>query len=1164
LLKEAMHQPDLFDALPPAPEVPPDQTARDFAVDPRQDVVLEASAGTGKTRVLVDRYVRLIQEGIDPRHILAVTFTRKAAAEMRDRALLELGRRAERGELAAEIWQGLRARVSDIQISTIDAFCFGLLREFPLEADVDPAFEIADETEMARFANEALDLTFRAARGLIVDDETVRLLFARVKGPVLRDALSTLLDRRQVALPAVAGFVKRHAGSPTAVSAGEAFVARLRGLFDDSPHRAAILDDGPRRSPEFEWLRADLTGLATFAAGDPARVQALRRRLERHFLRADLGPRVRLAKKLTAGLFASPDARKRHERAVGALAPGIVAALEALDADLNGLLARGLLRVLVVAVQAYELLLEEHAVLDFAGMLGKAVALLERQEEFARSRLKLQARYHHVLVDEFQDTSRLQWRLVELLIRAWGEGEGASDAPTSIFIVGDRKQSIYRFRHAEATLLDEAAAHISALRSGRTVRRAISHSYRAVPELLAFINALAEQVQSGSTLDDRFRYDADDRFPVPPAAMGALRDGEPVVGLIAEGSTAAAARAVASEIERLLGSAMVRTRDGVSRQARPDDIAILFRARTGHQYFEEALAARGIQTYVYKGLGFFDAPEVQDLQAMIRYLARPESDLRAAEFLRSRLVRISDEAFAALAPDFARALRASDFDATAVALDPLDRALLEQARASVAVWLPLADRLPPSELIDRLLREGAYAFEMRGRRLDQARENVKKVRGLVRRVESRGYATLGRLADYFETLRAGEESNAIVAASGCVNLMTIHAAKGLEFPIVFVVNMHVAGRGRPGGMSVIDRGPDGEPDVAFTSTDATRFDDLREAEELRRLLYVAVTRARDRLYLAMEVDSQGRLRRGGRSLAGLLPGTFVPVVTTAATSGDPTADWDTPNGRFTLRVCRPADVSEMAAPSDLPAHASPASPTPDAAAALARIDVRPLAFAGRTPFGVTEQRAHGSSLVRGHGSTETRNHGPREPSEGRPSGPPAGPALRQAQGTASLPSGERPTSVRHETSPRTLLGTLVHRLLQRRIDPALADADVQSIAARLCRAEELTDVADPRALAAEAVARYRAVLARGELPALLASGEVHHEVPYSSFPADRPGEVVRGVIDCLVRAPDGRVTVIEFKTGVPRQSHDAQAAAYAEALGAIWPDLPVQVRILYP
>ena len=129
-----------------------------------------------------------------------------------------------------------------------------------------------------------------------------------------------------------------------------------------------------------------------------------------------------------------------------------------------------------------------------------------------------------------------------------------------------------------------------------------------------------------------------------------------MLGLVATDSLQASADAVAAEIDRFLKEATVRDRHGPPRAAKPDDVAILFRARAGHQVYEAALEKRGIRTYVYKGLGFFDAPEVQDLQALLRFLARPESNLRAAEFLRSRFVRLSDAALAALAPDLSAAV----------------------------------------------------------------------------------------------------------------------------------------------------------------------------------------------------------------------------------------------------------------------------------------------------------------------------------------------------------------------------------------------------------------------------------------------------------------------------------------------------------------------------
>jgi ATP-dependent helicase/nuclease subunit A len=1109
-----MKQPTLFDDLPEAPRFPadpPDQDARNFAVDPAHHVVLEASAGTGKTRVLVDRYVRLVLAGVDPANILAITFTRKAAAEMRDRVLVSLRRRAEEGAIKPDRWRALTERIADIQISTIDAFCFTLLREFPLEAGIDPAFDVADETEMARFANEAVDLTLRATRPLIAEDEDVRLLFAEVKTPVLADAIASLLDRRHIALPAIASFVRRQRGPDSAAEAADVFVRRLRDAVYDASFRSALIDDGPVRSAAFKWIAADVERLPTLETGDPAAVQHLRRRFERYFLRKDGAPRKKLSGEF-ARSCASSEAKRRHEAALEAVSPRVRDALDRLDADVNRLLARGLLRVMVIAARTYERLLADHALVDFAAMLEKSVALLTRQEEFARSRLKLQARYHHVLVDEFQDTSRLQWRLIDLLVQAWGEGEGAADAPTSIFIVGDRKQSIYRFRHAEVTLLDEAAARIAALRPGLVVRRAINTSFRSVPELLAFVNALAASIEGDTALPECFTYREADRFPVAAVAPGARRDGVPVLGVIAEESMEASAAAVAAEVAGLIGHAVVRDRDAGPRLARPDDIAILFRARAGHRYFEDALAARGIRTYVYKGLGFFDAPEVQDLQALLRFLSAPESDLRAAELLRSRMVRISDVGLARLAPSIAGALTPAGAAAADERLDEADRGVIQRLRAGLSRWLTLADRIPPGELMDLILRESAYVFEMRGARLDQARENVKKVRGLIRRVENRGYATLGRLAGYFDTLRAGDESNAIIEAAGAVNLMTMHAAKGLEFPIVFLVNLHLGGRSGRRGFSVIERGPTGEPEVAFHTNDATKLEDRREAEELRRLLYVAATRARDRLYLSAEVDPSRGMKNQGRSLASLLPGSMRQVFALAA--GAPELEeviWAAGEDRFAMRVCR--------APAEKPRVARQ---TP-----VLRPPQTPLVVGGPV-------EASGIRAVTATGSDTEADAGPR-PSPGR----------RNADGSARL------------------AGTLVHRLFQRDVNASAGVDAVASEAGRLVRPEERVDVPDAGALIASVARLYSNLRARPDVQALLGGGRCFYEVPFSYAPPARPGEYIRGAIDCLVLAEDGSATVVEFKTGAPRPEHERQVEVYVQALRVALGHDRVQARVIY-
>src|SRR5581483_4646046 len=174
----------------------PDAASRAAAIDPTQNVDLEASAGTGKTRVLVERYVNLLRAGIDPDHILAITFTRKAAAEMRQRIVERLKEASRLSEFDAARWRELKERLGDIAISTIDAFCLSLLREFPLEADVDPGFDLAADTDVPRLVEESLDRAFRICRGIANADEDVALVFAQLGERRLRRGIGALVDRR--------------------------------------------------------------------------------------------------------------------------------------------------------------------------------------------------------------------------------------------------------------------------------------------------------------------------------------------------------------------------------------------------------------------------------------------------------------------------------------------------------------------------------------------------------------------------------------------------------------------------------------------------------------------------------------------------------------------------------------------------------------------------------------------------------------------------------------------------------------------------------------------------------------------------------------------------------------------------------------------------------
>ncbi len=889
-----------------APVKDDDRRAREFAVDPTHNVVLEASAGTGKTTVLVSRYVNLLARGADPSNILAITFTRKAAAEMRDRIVREL-RRAAEGPLRGR-WAAIRDRLADIQISTIDAFCLSLLREFPLEADVDPGFDMADETQVPALVEVALDRSLRTFMSMAKREPDFALVLAQLGINRTREGLAHLLERRLVAWEALDRFLARGPSTFTAHDVCAATVRRIADLLAGAPGgAAAFLDSGPVRHPRYEMLASDLRRLAEFERADDAAVRGLVDRVSAHFLTGTGKPRTsdRALYPYNAGHYPSAAAARQHRSAVVALGQPVYDLVRAFARDLNVILARGIRRMFAIAEAEYRRALNERSVLDFSDLLQRAVELLRRMDEFSQSRFLLENRYHHVLVDEFQDTSRAQWELVSLLVQAWGEGLGAA-GDTSIFVVGDRKQSIYRFRDADVALLQEAGRYIEGLRPTDGARRSLTRSFRAVPELLAFVNEVCGEVGAGASRPDDFRYDDTDRFPIEPDAVS--RRGY-VLGMQAARDPEICAAAVADEIARVLREETVRDRQtGVPRAARPGDIAVLFRSRASHREFERELELRAVPTYVYKGLGFFDADEIKDVSALIRFLAKPSSDLRAAAFLRSRFARISDRGLAALAPRLAAALTDATPPAALDALAEDDRAVLSHARGEVTRWIAAVDRVPPAELVERILAESAYAYEVRGPRRQQAWENLKKMRALVRRVQNRGYATLARIADHLDSLSAGDESNAVIEALDAVNLMTVHAAKGLEFPIVFVVNL---AKGASGPPRPVRLGADGVSVGPFVSEDDEE-ERGREREETKRLLYVALTRARDRLYLSTALNKEGAFAPGRGSLGEVLPESLRAVLASAAlrqspgqTAGRETSvTWRGASGAsFAFRVC---------------------------------------------------------------------------------------------------------------------------------------------------------------------------------------------------------------------------------------------------------------------
>jgi ATP-dependent helicase/nuclease subunit A len=1081
---------------------------------------------------------------VDPGNILAITFTRKAAAEMRGRILATLRTAAERGEIPSARWRELRDRTGDINISTIDAFCLSLLREFPLEADLDPGFSMADDMEVPRLIEESLDRSLRTCRAVAREDETVALVFAQLSERRLRSGLTALLHRRIVAPAVLDRFLARGPRELTIASAAAHGAAALMTVFREMPGGFdRFLETGPPE-PVFLWLARQIQTIDRSVdqrvdAGvpiDPAAVHAAFAAAREYFLTQDGRPRTtRLV--VPSKKFVSSSAWQTHRDLVVGHAGSLLRAWQGFRRELNVLVSRGVRRMFAISEAQYRRTLDSHAVLDFHDVLLKAVQLLRQMEEFAQSRYRLEARYHHVLVDEFQDTSRAQWELVELLIASWGAGAGlAHTGPLqpSVFIVGDKKQSIYGFRDADVSVLQEASRHLELLRPDGDVRRAISRSFRSVPALLAFANDVCQTLDTAPSRPDAFRYEETDRFPVDGAT-----DADEPLGLIPGDTPEGCAELVGDEIARLVSEETpVRDRDtGVRRPVRPGDIAILFRTRETHREFEQALERRGIPAYVYKGLGFFDADEIKDVLALLRYLADPTSDLRAAAVLRSGFGRISDEALRRLAPGIANALRKADVNVGLYHEDPAragvnvgpydeDRIALDLARRSLQRWCSLVDRMPPAELLDLILDESAYAMELRGPRLSYARENLKKIRAIIRRIQNRGYATMARIADHLDRLAVGDEPNAVIDAFDAVSLMTIHAAKGLEFPVVFIVN---AARGTGNRRDVIRiAGSADDEDISVAVGDyrseADEDASARDREETKRLFYVALTRARDRVYLSTALKD-GRVQPGRGSLAEVWPSSLLDALVTAYAGVDH-VDWSGASGvdhRFHVVSGSPA--TPAIGPSGQMNTASSVASDPEGRGGPSgRPDFEPVVE--ETPI-----RRSVASVVA---------------------------ASESAGGPEHI--GEH--NGRHSGAESHLLvGLLVHRLLQRFGMTAFVDDDaLGSTVETLLRRERHAEAATDPETTKEIIARFHALRGHSELRTQYEAGDVFHEVPFSFF-AD--GSIVRGAIDCLIRQADGSVLILEFKTGRQREEHQRQAELYRRAAAAVFPDAPVAVDVVY-
>ena len=1048
------------------------------AIERREgDLLLDAGAGSGKTAVLVERFVRAVREdGIEVGQILAITFTDKAAAELKDRIR----------ERLRELGDDERARATEgAWISTIHGFCARVLRAGALAAGIDPAFTVLDETEAGRLAALAFE---RALEEAVPDPDAVDLVAGYRVGR-LRPAIITVHDElrshgeRAPALPPLPPVPASAEGDARRALAA-AHAAAVSELVALPANGGAVADALARLERCAAVLAAANPWLADI---DAARL----RNGSAAALSGEACGRYRDALEAFRGACARREAGRAH---------------------------RLLDRLLRAYGVRYAELKRERSALDFEDLELLTRDLLAGHREF---RGRYAQRFAQIMVDELQDTNPVQLELIESIARE------------NLFTVGDAFQSIYGFRHADVELFEARRERLGAIGAHAT----LTANFRSRPELLDALN-----IAFKPTFGERFtplRAGRVGAAAAGPARVEAAGGGAPAVELIIVDKAAgwgpsagelsatwrlAEARALAARVAELVRAG-----------AAPRDVVLLARATTDLRVYERALEDRGVPTYVVGGRGYWSHPQVIDLVAHLCALANPRDGHAFHTVLASPLVGVSADALVVLAA----AGRESRRDPWSVIREPgtllddlgaEDRERLSAFAAWFSAERDLAPRLGIEELIERALELTGYDLRMLAMPGGERRlANVRKLMRLGREHESRNGRDLRGFLDLVYGLTTGSmaearESEAPVEgeALDAVRLMTIHRAKGLEFEIVCVADLGRTPRGRGGdllrvgrdgrlGLRVARAGRGRLIGVLDYDTVGVAREQAEEREE-RRLYYVAMTRARERLVLsgAVTCGPWPDLRRAGAPLAWIAP-AFVPDIAARAAAGELAGVLERAEGEWRARVAytvvRPSVDARAGGGDDPPRLVEaavlgpPPAPVPAAPPAP---PVPSLSYTSLGEYGRCGYRFYLERVLRL----------PRIEHPARAGGAAAGGAAAGGAAAGGTAAGGAAPAM-----PAVDRGVLVHAVLETldfRRGPAPSAATAAATAARVGVHASDSDVED-------VILIVRRFLDSELCRRLASAADVRREERFG-FVLEPSGIVVDGVFDVLAR--DGRRTVI--------------------------------------
>ncbi|MFN3959304.1 MAG: double-strand break repair helicase AddA [Parvularculaceae bacterium] len=1103
------------------------------AANPSLSAFVPANAGAGKTRVLTNRVARLLLAGADPSAILCITFTKAAAAEMADRlfnllggfaladdatltrALEDLDGDAARARGCDELSKARRlfARALEtpggLKIQTIHSFCESVLKRFPLEAGVAPGFSVIDALEATRLAREAVDSVATSSE----NDPAFNHLLSRMNGDALRMLLESAATarRRDFAAAAAIGWEALRDAAREALGATR----------DAQSLRQAIASLRPRADFERAFAAYDACG------GDPEKYGA--KPLKRFLDAKDDEKRVEA---LTA-LFLTAKDQQRNDFATKALDnidPSIrgfylsaqkdfLPLRAALDAAIAFDDTRALYAVMERVFAAYQQAKTARAGLDFDDLIHLTRSLLSG-EGAAWALYKLDQRLDHILLDEAQDTGPDAWDVIERPLEEFFAGAGARDAARSFFAVGDKKQSIYSFQGADAKLFDAKETDL-----GKKIAAAAAYeniplkaSFRTTAPVLQFVDALfARPAVFGGVSEAAPEHlctregmaGSVEIWPLVPKEKAEEADlwHAPFDQRTASNPKRRLAEAVAETIAGWLATGEMLASQG--RPVAPGDIMILVQKRQAlfHEMIR-ALARRGVPLAGADRMRLIEEQAVQDLLSYARAVLYDGDDLALAETLKSPFFNVEEDSLFALA----HAREGSLWRA------------LKARRAERPEWAAAASDIEIARSV--ALKDGPVAFFMHvletgapsgWRRLQArlgapAREPVEEFLRFALDFESSNPRSLRLFLDAVaasdaETVRDSAE------AGDAVRILTAHKAKGLEAPIVFMLDAHTPPNTKnKEAILVVEDGSGrrlpllaiGEGKRTAALTAAAEAKKSAAWDEYRRLLYVAATRAEDRLYICGHQHGKGdpaKPEPDRKTWHALALDALGP-------------EHETPEEKFGGKVRR-IDCPQTAAPKakrgDRPR--TPAADLPD--------------FLGKPA------------------KTETR-----------------APRLSPS---ALLPGADDAAYEPLRSGDAFLRGRILHRLLE--LLPEIEQGEREEAARRLVRRmEPRLDSASADALIAEAFA----VLNDPRFAPVFAPGGRAEAAIGGAPKGARKDVLLAGQIDRLVIL-ENRILIVDYKTNRPppqrledvAPGYVAQLAAYRGLLQEIYPGHEIEAALLW-